>query len=264
MKFSVCSLMVLGTVVAASIPFVRALPESEASAGRLIARHFGEAVVGVRGTVAMKVKIGDRVLPPMDKKFDVNCTVIGAGGVTVTYLSGVDQKVGFEFMRSQMNSAGGPVELVDTEFKKMWLRMADGSEIPARLLWKDAEHDLALFGPEVGAADGRIFTFVDLTQAAESASVLGNYYHLSRANEAFQHVGLIRASTVIGIIERPRRLLLVSTDMFPETLGCPVFDQEGRVLGISLNKMEKGHPAGVVVVPAGDLDRIIREGTAQK
>jgi len=56
-----------------------------------------------------------------------------------------------------------------------------------------------------------------------------------------------RASTVIGIVERPRRLLLVSTDMYPDTLGCPVFDADGRVLGISLHIVEKGLPKGTVV-----------------
>jgi hypothetical protein len=225
----------------------------------LIVRRFGDAVVGVRGSVTLKIKIGTRIVPPIEKKFDVNGTVVGAGGLTVTCLSGVDPKAIFELMRNQFNTGGEPVELADTELRKIWMRMADGSEIPAKLLWKDVDHDLALFGPEGGAAGGRAFTFVDLGQAAESASVLGNYYHLSRAGEAFQHVELIRASTVIGIIERPRRLLLVSTGSFSDSLGCPVFDQEGRVLGVSLNNVEKGHPSGAVVVPAGDLDKIVRE-----
>jgi hypothetical protein len=45
--------------------------------------------------------------------------------------------------------------------------------------------------------------------------------------------------------------------MYPDTLGCPVFDADGRVLGISLHIVEKGLPKGTVVAPAADLAAVI-------
>jgi S1-C subfamily serine protease len=139
--------------------------------------------------------------------------------------------------------------------------MADGSEIPVKILWKDVEHDLVLLAPQSAAAGNRTFTFVDLNQAAESAAVLGTYYQLSRAGEELQRVLLVRASTVTGIIERPRRLLLISTDMYPDALGCPVFDADGRPLGISLHIMEKGLPKGTVLIPAADIAAAIAQAS---
>jgi hypothetical protein len=66
-------------------------------------------------------------------------------------------------------------------------------------------------------------------------------------------VVLVRSSTVIGIMERPRRRLLVSTDSFPDTVGCPVFDSQGKVLGINLRLMENGLPKASVVLPAAEV-----------
>ena len=68
-----------------------------------------------------------------------------------------------------------------------------------------------------------------------------------------QRVLLVRPSTVTGIIERPNRLLLVSTDSFGDALGCPVFDSDGNVLGICVRYIEKGLPKGTVLIPAVDL-----------
>jgi hypothetical protein len=93
--------------------------------------------------------------------------------------------------------------------------------------------------------------------------LLGNYYHLSRLAEAMQRAPLMRPCTITGIIERPRRLLLVSTDWFADTLGCPVFDAQGRVLGICLRYMVDGVVKGTVVVPAADVAEIVGQAAAR-
>lgn len=257
MRIPAFQLMLLGALVATVAPGGRALPESEASAGRLIARRYADAVVDIRGSVFLKVTIGFRTLPPSERKFDVAGTVIGASGLTAASLSAVDARAIFESMRSNFSTSGEAVELASTEFKNLRLRMGDGTEVPAKILWKDPAHDLVLIIPEGAAESNRSYPFVDLRQAAESVSLLGNYYQLSRTGAQFQYALLVRESTVVGIVERPERLLLASTNAFPDALGCPIFDPEGRVLGINLNKMEKDRPAGVVVFPAADLEAVI-------
>jgi hypothetical protein len=261
MKFPTGSLLILGLLVCTAASPARALPESEATAGRLVARRYAEAVVGVKGSMYMNFTIGLQTLPPTERKFDVGGTVIEASGLTMTSLSSLDPRAVFESMRSQMKTGIEPIELGKSEYKNLRLRLADGAEIPAKIVWKDVDHDLALLIPTGAAASNRPFIFVDLNQATLSASVLGNYYQLSRTGEEFQRALMVRPSTVLGIIERPRRLFLVSTDIFPDGLGCPVFDPEGRVLGISLHYMEKGLPKDAVVVPASELASLIAQAS---
>jgi hypothetical protein len=257
MKLPAFSLLIAGVLVWTMSPCASALPEGEAAAGRLIARRYAEAIVGVKCSVFMRITVGLRTLPPTERKVDVYGTMIRADGLTMTSLSAIDPRAIFESMRNQFNTGGQALELGETEFKYVRLQMSDGAEIPAKILWKDPDHDIVLLIPAGGAPGNRSFTFVDLGQAAESASVLGNYYQISRTGEDFKRVLLVRSSTIFGIIDRPRRLFLVSTDLFPDAPGCPVFDPEGKVLGICLHDVEKGLVKGAVVVPAVDLAAII-------
>jgi hypothetical protein len=244
-----------------SVPLqTRALPEGDATAGRLIARRFADAIVTVKGSSMVRITVGDRTMPPNEQKFDVNGTVITPAGLTITSLNAIDPRALFETTRSQMNTGGQPVSLGKTEFKGIKLRLNDGTEIPVKIVWKDVDLDIVLLLPErPGAGSARTLTFVDLNEAPEAARLLGDYVQVSRAAEVLQRVVLLRSSTITGIIERPRRRILVSTDTFPDSVGCPVFDNQGKVLGINLRFMENGLPKASVLLPAAELVAIVAQ-----
>lgn len=238
----------------------RALPESEAASGRLLGRRFADAVVTVRGSALLRITVGERTLAPTEQKFDVNGTVITPAGLTITSLNAIDPRALFESTRPTMNTGGQPVSLGKTEFKAIRLRLSSGTEIPVKIVWKDADLDLVLLLPEGNTGrSARTFTFVDLNDAPEAVSLLGDYFQLSRAGEALQRVLLTRVSTIVGITERPLRRFLVSTDTLPDSVGCPVFDGQGKVLGINLRLMENGLPKASVVLPAGDIAAIVAQ-----
>jgi hypothetical protein len=264
MKLTICPLVVCTVLALAAAPETRALSDAEAAAGRLIFRKYADAVVVVKLTMSMKITVGDRVMPPSEDKVDINGTMIEPSGLTVTTLSAIDPRTVFDAVRSQVARGNTPVELGQTEIKGMRLRLADGTEVPAKVVGKDAALDLALLAPEsVAAAGQHTFTWVNLNEAPEAAMLLGNYYHLSRLAEAMQRAPLMRPCTITGIIERPRRLLLVSTDWFADALGCPVFDAQGRVLGICLRYTVDGVVKGTVVVPAADVAEMVGQAAAR-
>ncbi len=138
--------------------------------------------------------------------------------------------------------------------KAVRIRLADGTELPTEQVGKDPVRDLAFFAPvQSAAAKGRTFTYVDLHQAAESAVVLGDCLHLMRLGDTMQRIAVVRPGSIIAVRERPRRLFVTSTDLYTEGVGCPVFDAEGRVLGICLRFMDNDIPHSPVVVPAADV-----------
>ena len=258
MKLTIPPLVVYAALALAAAPDIRALSDAEAAAGRLIFRKYADAVVVVKLSMSLKITVGDRVLPPNENKVETNGTVIESTGLTLTSLSAIDPRMFFDAVRPQLAPPGVPVELGQTELKGVRLRLADGTEVPAKVVWKDAARDVALLVPESTAAAGRrTFSWVNLNEAPEAAMLLGNYYHLSRLNEAMQRIPQVRPCTITGIIERPRRLLLITTDGFTDALGCPVFDAQGRVLGICLRYVVDGVVKGPVVVPAADLAEVV-------
>lgn len=252
-------LSVLAALVSVLAPGARALSEAEATAGRLVLRRAADAVVAVKVTVVLRVSVNGRHVPPTESNVDINGTMITPEGVTVTSLNAVDPKMIFETLRSQM----GPVsaaELEGSEIKAVRLRLADGREVPGRLLAKDPSRDIALFGPAEAAPVGRgTLPFLDLREAPESATVLGTCFHLTRTGEAMQRAALIRPGAIIAILERPSRRFVVSTEIFADGIGCPVFDGQGRVLGICLHLVVDGLAKGAVVVPSAEVAQQVAE-----
>ncbi len=220
-----------------------------------LVRRYADAIVGVELVVTVKVKMGDREMPPREQRIEVNGTVVTPEGLTVTSLAGVDPQVQFDAMRAAgMGSRGA--ELVGADFKEVKLRLADGQELPARFVLKDADLDLAFMAPEEPAA-GRKFAHVALGEAVPG-ELLGTFYYVARASKALQRVPLVRSSEVMGVVEKPRRLYLLSE----QAAGSPMFDAGGRLLGISLQHFANGRPTGTVVLPAGDIADIARQAAA--
>jgi S1-C subfamily serine protease len=251
------SLMFATALLAAgslSLP-VHAASDADAAAGRALVKRYADAIVGVELVVTLKVKFGNQERPPQEQKIEVNGTVISSSGLTVTSLAEVDPQAAFEAIRA--GGGRGP-ELMGAEFKEVKLRLADGKEVPARFVLKDADLDLAFMAPDV-PADGTKVEFpsvVKLEDAAEGA-VLGSYFYISRASKALQRVPLVRSTEIVGVVEKPRKFFLM-TDV---TLGTPQFDAKGKVLGITLQNFASGRRSNVVL-PAADIAEMAKQAAA--
>lgn len=247
-------------LLVATMPWsLPAAPEGQATAGRALVKRYADAIVSVELVVTLKVKMGDREVPPRDQRIEVNGTVISPSGLTVTTLAAVDPQATLDALRSTSGGNRGP-EIVGSEFKEVKLRLADGKEVPARFVLKDADLDLAFMAPEATPENaGRQFPYVKLDEAAEGA-VLSDYFYVGRAAKIQQRVPLVRATEIIGVVEKPRRFYLM-TDQFSQWMGTPVFNAEGRVLGITLQHFANGQRSGLIVLPAEDIAEMARQAT---
>lgn len=245
MKFARPLLLCLA--IALALP----LRAADAAAGRELVQRYADAIVGIELVVTLRLKMGNEERP-REQRIEVNGTVISKEGLTVTTLAAVDPQATFEAMRGGGLAPRG-AEIVGSEFKEVKLRLADGRELPARFVLKDADLDLAFMAPETPDA-ARVFTHVPLDQAAEGG-LLDEFYFVARAPKTLQRVPLVRRIQVIGIVERPRRFYLMSE----QAPGSPVFDPQGRVLGITLQHFANGARAGVVVLPAADIAEMAKQ-----
>jgi len=228
---------------------------TDATNGRQLVSRYADAIVGIELVVTLRLKMGDREAPPREQRIEVNGTVISKDGLTVTTLGAVDPQATFQAMGG---SGGRGPEIVGSDFKEVKLRLADGRELPARFVLKDADLDLAFMAPETPDAS-REFAHVKLEEAVEGA-LLDDFYFLARAPKTLQRVPLLRKIQVIGVVERPRRFYLMSE----QAPGSPVFSADGRVLGITLQHFANGTRAGFVVLPSVDIAEMAKQAvTAQ-
>lgn len=226
-------------------------------AGRELLRRQVDAVIGVELVVTVKVKMGDREMPPRERRVEVNGTVLTPDGLTVTSLAQVDPQAEIEGLQAMQ--PGRKLELLGADFTEVKLRRADGTEVPARFVLKDADLDLAFMAPVVGEGTEpmRDFQHVDLANKVEG-QVLDSFYMVTRAPKVLQRVPMMRRLDVIGVVERPRKFYLVTEP----SLGSPAFDAEGRILGIALQHFSNGLRSGIVVLPADDIAEIAKQAQA--
>lgn len=236
-----------------------AISESQATAGRLLLRRYADAVVTVRGTITMKVAMNDHLVPAPDTTIDISGTVVTPTGLVVSSMSAIDPEAVFENMKSRMPGRGGDITMGPSEYKNLRFQFGDGSEIDAKVVWKDADRDMILLAPASNLPAGQTLTCVDLKHAPPAATVLGNYFQIARMSGTLHWAPVVRPVTVMGIIERPHRLLLTTAD----SPGCPVFDDQGHVLGVCLRVLAKNIPEGYVVVPASAVADAVSQEAGQ-
>ncbi|MEO5957765.1 MAG: S1C family serine protease [Opitutaceae bacterium] len=244
-------IVAVATLAAAiSLP-LRGAPATEAAAGRALVKRYVDTIVGIELVVTLRVKMQGQERPPQEQRIEINGTVISPSGLTVTSLAAVDPQVAF-------SQPGSRVELLGADFKEVKLRLADGTEIPARFVLKDSDLDLAFMAPDTAEnPTARDFNHVKLAESAEAA-LLENFYYVARAPKVLQRIPLVRSAEVIGIIEKPRKLYLLSD----QSLGTPMFDAQGRVLGISVQNFAGGRAAGMVVMPSADIAEMAKQAAA--
>lgn len=257
-----CSFRAVVALIVTTLPWsLTAAPAAQANAGRALVKRYADAIVSVELVVTLKVKMGDREAPPRDQRIEVNGTVISPSGLTVTTLAQVDPQATLEAMRAGIGGGGRMPEIVGSEFKEVKLRLADGKEVPARFVLKDADLDLAFMAPEATPENADLkFPFVKLDETAEGA-VLGDYFYVGRAAKIQQRVPLVRATEIIGVVEKPRKFYLM-TEQMPQWMGTPVFNPEGRVLGITLQHFANGQRSGLIVLPAEDIAEMAKQAAA--
>lgn len=254
------TVLFLATFVLA-LPAARllAITDSEATSGRALVQRYADSIVTVEVVVTVRMSIGDHAMPPRENKVEVNGTVLTPSGLTVAVLSMIDPKGSLEAMRASRGS-DQKIEIGETEFKEVKLRRANNTEVPAVIVLKDPDLNLIFIAPlPDAAAPARTFPFVSLDKSA-AAEVLGNYFFVSRVSKTLQRIPIVRQTTVMGIVEKPRRMFLV-TD---QALGVPVFDAAGLVLGISTQYLENDRPSGPVVLSAADVAELAGQAAAIK
>jgi S1-C subfamily serine protease len=230
--------------------------QPQADAGRAVLARYADAIVGVELVVTLKMKMGDREAPPREQRVEVNGTVISPTGLTVTTLAEVDPQATIEMLRAGAGPGARGMDIMGSEFKEVKLRLADGREVPARFVLKDADLDLAFMAPETDEP-GRTFPHVKLEEAAEGRA-LDTFFYVARASKTLQRAPLVRRSEVMGLVEKPRRFYLLTE----QTPGTPVFDPAGKVLGITLQHFANGRRTGLVVLPAADIAEMAKQAAA--
>lgn len=189
------------------------------AARQAVARH-GASIVTVRLTVKTRMVYQGREHPGPEQTMEIGGTVVGAKGLTA--VSDFSSNPAGIFA----GSAGGPS--VETETTDVRIVLADGKELPARIVLRDEVLDLAFLAPTEPAAS---LAPVALDAAAEPSLLdpLAVLYPLGRGLGRGTAAAL---TEVRAVVRKPRTFLAVGYLEGLQALGCPAFDARGRAVGL--------------------------------
>ena len=212
-----------------------------------------DAVLYLSAIAEIEVTVAEGTPKKEERKIEILGTVIAKDGLIATTLSTLDVAANID--GRTVNSPRGPVKIsAKGTTKEVKILMPDGSEIPAKVVSKDPDLDLAFIRPEEADAAGKL-TSIDAQNHAPM-ELLEDVIVLGRLNKELNREAVVFTSEVVSLIRKPRTFGKIGA----QALGMPVFNANGKFVGMGVNRFsakndtEAQNPsASSVILPAEDI-----------
>lgn len=243
-----------------------AMPAADdfAAIARKIFEQHKDSVIWVSVVAKITINSSDAKsplnIPDQERKFEAIGTLVDASGLAVCALSSIDPTK--ELSGREVNTPAGRVKLdASATLKEVRFVLPDGTEIPADVVMKDADLDLAFVRAKADAKEAKGVTYpaLDLKDSAKG-QITDEVVTVSRADEVLNRQPSVQRGQVICVTTKPRAFLR-ATGSGP---GAPTFALDGKLLGIGVNRSTKEKGSALVVLPAPDVLEVAEQARTAK
>jgi S1-C subfamily serine protease len=248
-----------------------AAAQEQRAAMREIAKKWQNAIVNVRVSLKVRMSVGGREVQSTDDTVEAVATVIDPDGLTVMSLSSLDPGAMMSRLMGSASTGDQKMSIV-SEPTDVRIRLADGKELPASIVLRDQDLDLAFIRPTAKPATA--LTAISLADAG-TPSVLDELVVLGRLGRVGGWVPSSILYSVAAIMEKPRTFFVLNG---PVGTGMPAFQANGKIVGVmTIRQIDPGRMsmfgmmggtegAGViaVVLPAADVLEIARQANERR
>jgi hypothetical protein len=216
----------LGTVTS-----LQADEQALIESGRKVLKTDENALVGITAIAKIQIKATGGGGGSAEREVKIDCTslAIDASGLSVTSLTNLNPQNTLPRMRGK-NRDGEATEITfECELRGIKMRLPDGTEVPARILLKDDDLDLAFLAPSEPLSDEnkKKIAVVSL-EPPKSTLVLDPIIQLGRTSKDFNYAPAVQLANITAVLTKPRTYYLGATT----GLGAPIFSAEGKLTGI--------------------------------
>src|SRR5213595_812766 len=243
-----------------------------AERGRDIFKKNQRAVITVQIVMKLKFSVPGLGGQANESKQDVTGTVVDPSGLTVLALSSCEPGDMLQSMMAGMSDEDMKFKM-ETELSDVKLLLDDGTELPADIVLRDKDLDLAFVRPVTKPASPMMA--LDLSKSA-TAQVLDQVITLNRLGKAAGRAYAVSVERISAVVQKPRLFYIPGSEMTSTTLGSPAFTLEGNVLGVFVTRSvsQKGsgfgmfsfRPEGLttIILPAGDVLKAAKQAPEAK
>ena len=238
-----------------------------ADKGKAIFKKNQHSVVTVQLVLKSKISMPGMGGQANESRQDVTGTVMDPGGLTVLSLSATDPG---QLLQNMMSGSDEDSRFkMETELSDVKILLDDGTEVPAEVVLRDKDLDLAFIRPKTKLATG--IAALDLTKSGR-AEMLDQVIALNRLGKAAGRAYSASVERVAAIVQRPRLFYVPDASMTTTTLGAPAFTLDGKPLGIFVMRSLKGRSGGgmgmfsfqsdnvtAIIIPADDVLKAVKQ-----
>jgi Trypsin-like peptidase domain len=261
-------LLATATLLALALSSGPVLAQDDRAAGREIVKKWQHAIVTVRVVLKMRVSVGGREMQSMDESVETVGTVIDPSGLTVLSLGALNPGA---MMNKMIGGSGSGQERMEfgSEPSDVKLRLSDGKELPARIVLRDEDLDLAFLRPTTKPE--KPLVAINLADEGKP-TLLDPVVVLTRLGRVGGWAPAASLQTIGAIIEKPRTFYVVETGS-AGGMGTPAFTPSGKVVGLLTMRSIQSGRSGMfsmmsgseglgllpVILPAADVRDIAQQ-----
>lgn len=206
-----------------------ALADSASSAAGLISGH-ADAVVTLKAISKISLVVSGKEANKTEDEVETTATVIDPSGLAVLSSSRIDPSKLYKDIIEKLKSGQEPAQFdVQTDISDIKMLMADGTEIPAQLVMRDKDLDLAFVKPV--KAPAKPMAWLDLSSASKP-DLLDGIIVLTRLGKPAGYIPSLSLYRVEAIIKKPSVFYVTDQNVMQGKLGAPAFTLDGKPAGI--------------------------------
>lgn len=229
-----------------------------AAKGRAVFAKYRTSVVTVQLVVKSKM-----ILPGLggggdnsqESREEATGAIIDPSGLTVVALSSVDPA---GMLQGLMGGLGGDEEgglkmKMESEVTDVKLLDHEGTEIPAEIVLRDKDLDLAFLRPKTKPAAP--MAALDLSPAATSTvDLLDEVIAINRLGKVAGRTHAVALERICAIVKKPRLFYVPGAGDTSTGMGCPAFTPEGKLVGVFvMRSLKSGGGGGMAMFGAGSM-----------
>ena len=224
-------------------------------------QNYEKAVITLSAVVKLEIK-GQDMGGAGEHEIKTQCVaaIIDPSGLAVTSLTNLSPQNSMGRIRY-----GGRSVEIDSQVEEVKYRLSDGTEVPARLVLKDDDLDLAFLAPlkPLDEPTRQKISVIPLGDGTAQAELLDPTIFICRATDSLNYVPILEVDKIVAVISTPRTCYLGNMTI----LGATVFDAQGKFMGIVARCIKAEGNDGMarlsssmisrLILPAADVARLV-------
>lgn len=222
-QYRVLPCLAVALILTCSLPATGETIEQQSL--QVFEQHKG-AVVTVELVVKQNFSMMGMGSESEESRIETTGTVIDATGLTVVALSATDP---MSMMAGLMGGMLGDDVQMQSEVTDARI-LTDGTPIPATIVLRDKDNDLAFIRPVASPAE--TLPFIDLANTTQPG-LLDQIVVIERLGKVASRVHSVDIARITGIVERPRLFYLTPS----QAVGAPAFSLDGKCVGVFVTRI---------------------------